>query len=115
MTDYPLIKELRLEIKTFNIYPGRYVDADYLEKLLASAPRVYGPSSSKPDYANWNIKSGICDTHTALLIGIKPINNSVSKSEIKKVIHQIETKYGSGRGCLIDLLSKILEHGVKDE
>ena len=90
------------------------VSARALESLLASAPSVFGRYYDRDKEAH-DFSSNLMqdhDTHIALLIGIEPINKSVTREEIHDAIAKVkETNFHS----LIEILHRIADHGYKGE
>lgn len=92
MTDFKLIKECfpGLSVVTaMETYTKRYIEAEELERMLSEAPVV---SNNQDDFTGspWRYAHGRNpqaegDTHTARLIGIKPI---VRESEETKLLRE---------------------------
>ena len=119
MTDYPLIRELGLEITKYTLDDfGRsstfYIRAGDLEKLLMDSPVIEGVIGTSGGWVFSDAGKGLADrTHTARLIGIKPLSQAVSRSEIKDLLDDKAPTYDIQR--MISLLTRIQEHGLRGD
>ena len=111
MSKFPLIEEdLGLEVHKCQetMHPGtdgtRYmIDAEPLERLLRQAPVVYGTISGK--YFCFDRKEAeVLNTHSARLIGVKPIKNDTAESLLREYVNS-----DPGDSILKDRALKLLE------
>ena len=73
MNDYPLIRELGLRI-IYSPDMTEYVKAIELERVLSEGVKVYAHyETDKPRYWGPSENGQFDDTHTGLVVGIKPI------------------------------------------
>lgn len=77
MNKYPLCEQLGvLNV----IYPSD------LEAILRKATVVYGSVMTKKDEYEWSQSNLSSDTHTALLIGIKPVKEKTLAEKISDIL-----------------------------
>lgn len=101
----------------FKIYPANgsgkvlvaYTDVyDYYDReivaLFENARVVYG-KSLKPS-ALFNAELADDDTHTALLIGIKPLDQAVTKDEIVRTFKNVKLMGEIEAACFIDRIER---------
>lgn len=99
MTDYPLIKQMGLELRELYSPPHnsfgkpqdlgkfRCVDADDLERALAAAPVVY--KKDAPGHVYSPLKN--CDdTHTARLLCVQPIVRDTAESLLRDLLEEYD-------------------------
>jgi hypothetical protein len=113
MKKYPLIESLDLEVKHAPISRLNFVDADQLENILSEGVKVYGDESES---AVWDKFNGEFDTHTALLINIKPTEKPVTKKEIIEKLEDLLTlnqPVGKFREDTERLIKRIESQGVE--
>lgn len=98
MTKYPLCEELGLTIET------RYILAADLERILSQAPVVDMVEACQMGGKSFYRTITMADkddaaTHTARLIGIKPIVKDTAESLLKEILEQLDLRlkeYGGG-------------------
>lgn len=101
MTNFPHVKALGLPLSTGHITLhgelsgqwGSWVRASDLEKLLEQAPVVHShilPSDENrgPAYDAWFLKKYNDDTHTALLVGVKPIERDTAELILRDLLER---------------------------
>lgn len=139
MSKYKLIEDLGLQVFKAKTQPQvvsgnpflqiqpqykNCVSADDLLKVLESGVRVKGNKMRKDNFPdNWAFDSKFEDnttTHTALLIGLKPIEKPepVSMKEIDKALNEDASIHLSQSKVLEnwrDLLVKIKKNGIKND
>lgn len=104
MTKYPLCEELGLTIET------RYILAADLERILSQAPVVWGQKNKYgvTEWGQYNDEQmetegpSPFDTHTARLIGIKPIVKDTAESLMRDYLVEYE-KFMRGEGDSISV------------
>jgi hypothetical protein len=104
---YPMIEKLGLEYWDEGGSLGHVLKTEDLENLLSSATRVYGWASNP--ISNWTSYRYDNNTDTALLIAIEPINQAVSKDEIRRALETVNF-----RPSTAEMLKRILAYGVKE-
>lgn len=103
------VKALGLEI----FWEGEYVRASDLEKLLEQAPVVYAkeyPEHQSDGWGDWcTYETENHDTHTALLVGVKPIERDSFEKLVRDLSNQGECTTESDSACL----DRFIERAIK--
>lgn len=103
------IEALGLEVYTSEV-PVYAIAAQELEKLLESAPTVYGDGTGVDWYANDKH-----ETHSAKLLCIQPIVKGVTKAEVSKALNEQYLNVIEASEKYYELLRKIEAEGIRNE
>jgi hypothetical protein len=115
--EFPLIEAMGIVVHNLGSdeMPGCYVVAHQLEKLLESAPRVYGYSNTV--HTIWSstkdedAKEGVYDTHTARLLCVQPVVRDTAESLLREWQEWFATTDGKCRPDLRERTKRLLEKG----
>ena len=120
MSKYPLTEGLGLFVQTGSLVihggsggPKDYIRADDLERLLEKGARIIG-HKSEYGWVWGEPHSRAKNTHTALLIGIKPIQKDTAEQILKDLIETAESLNSGPNpmlsvGYYVDRAKRLLE------
>lgn len=104
---YPLIKELGLEVISRGI--DHVVMVQDLERLLSQGVRVHGCDTAN-DENLWTTTNSNGETHTGLLIGVKPLEKDSADGLLRETINELEFLKQQYNNFNPELLKRIHRH-----
>lgn len=108
---YPLCHSLGLKAEYHAGKAHNWIMASDLEAILQKSTLVYGIDIPM---AHWSTNHQVNDTHTALLIGIKPNKEKTLAEKISETIEKyFESNLSAGTPALLEIKKLIEEENEK--